>query len=336
MQPTAYVNDAVFWIEIEKIHPNPYQPRHEFDQAKLKDLSESIRMYGVMQPLIVTRKETFREEGGMIVEYELISGERRLRASKLAGLTQVPALIRNSEDDGRVKLELAIIENLQREDLNAVDRARSFDRLAKEFGLKQQQIADKVGKSREYVSNSLRILLLPPEILTALEEGKISEGHTRPLLMLSDRKEEQLVLFKEIITKKLTVREAESLSRRVATDRIRNKSKYLDPAIIEMEKSFTETLGTRVRIEKGKEGGTVTIDFFSPDDLRNLLERMHTASSAGSAPISVQNTSIAQGLGSSSDELAPATSEIAVDDRAPADIQKEDNQDLYSLKDFVV
>jgi len=203
---TTFVNDAVFWIEVGKINPNPYQPRREFDEAKLKDLSESIRMYGVLQPLIVTRKEVYHDGGGMSVEYELISGERRLRASRLAGLAQVPALIKTGEEDGRLKLELAIIENLQREDLNPVDRARSFERLAKEFGLKQTQIATKVGKSREYVSNSLRILSLPEEMIKALEEGKISEGHTRPLLMLVDRPAEQLVLFKEIITKKLTVR----------------------------------------------------------------------------------------------------------------------------------
>src|SRR5882724_10895651 len=121
---TAYVDNAIFWIDIQKIAPNPYQPRQEFDQDKLKDLSESIRMYGVLQPLIVTRKEVFRDDGGMHVEYELISGERRLRASKLAGLSQVPALIRNGEESGRLKLEMAIIENLQREDLNPVDRAR--------------------------------------------------------------------------------------------------------------------------------------------------------------------------------------------------------------------
>ncbi|MES2216210.1 MAG: ParB/RepB/Spo0J family partition protein [Patescibacteria group bacterium] len=333
--PTAYVNDAVFWIEVEKIHPNPYQPRHEFDQVKLKDLSESIRMYGVLQPLIVTRKEVFREDGGMNVEYELISGERRLRASKLAGLAQVPALIRNSEDDGRVKLELAIIENLQREDLNAVDRARSFDRLAKEFGLKQHQIAEKVGKSREYVSNSMRILSLPEDMITALQEGKISEGHTRPLLMLTDRPEEQLVLFKEIMTKKLTVREAESLSRRVATDRIRNKGKYLDPHIIEMEKSFTESLGTRVRIEKSKEGGTVTIDFFSPDDLRTLLEKFSAKENPNLQINPNPNdtnggTSANPANGTNTPEAGP------VDDRTGQEIEKSDNEDLYSLKNFAI
>jgi ParB family chromosome partitioning protein len=265
---TSYVNNAIFWVEVEKISPNPYQPRREFDEMALKSLAESIRMYGVLQPLVVTRKEIFHEEGGMKVEYELISGERRLRASKLAGLSQVPVLIRSGEESAREKLEMAIIENLQREDINAVERAQAFDRLIKEFKLKQADVAAKVGKSREYVANTLRILALPEEIITALGEGKISEGHTRPLLMLVDKPEEQLVLFKEIMAKKLTVREAESLSRRVATDRIRNKEKYLDPVIIEMEKSFTETLGTRVRIEKGKEGGKVTIDFFNPEDLR--------------------------------------------------------------------
>ncbi len=335
---TAYINDAIFWIELDKISPNPYQPRREFDPIALKSLAESIRMYGVLQPLVVTRKEVFHESGGMTVEYELISGERRLRASKLAGLSQVPALIRSGQEDPQLKLEMAIIENLQREDLNPVDRARSFDRLAKEFKLKQAQIAEKVGKSREYVSNSMRILSLPDDMITALEEGKISEGHTRPLLMLVDRPEEQIVLFKEIITKKLTVREAEGLSRRVAVDRIRNKGKYLDPVMIEMEKNFTESLGTRVRIEKTKEGGTVTIDFFSPDDLRMLLEKLESAkkdsgfknqeSGMGQTQNSISATPSSQILNQVSDTSG------AIDDRAPADVQKEENEDLYSLKNF--
>jgi ParB family chromosome partitioning protein len=322
---TAYVNNAIFWIEIEKVIPNPYQPRREFDQDKLKDLSESIRMYGVLQPLVVTRKEVYHDGGGMTVEYELISGERRLRASKLAGLAQVPVLIRSGDENPQLKLEMAIIENLQREDLNCVDRARSFERLAKEFGLKQAQIAEKVGKSREYVSNSLRILSLPAEMLLALEEGKISEGHTRPLLMLTSRPDEQLVLFKEIMAKKLTVREAESLSRRVATEKIRNKDKYLDPQIMEMERSFTESLGTRVRIEKSKEGGTVKIDFFSPDDLRVLLEKLNNQKSEIPASKPEVNPN---------DEVQNSET-MPEDDRAPADVEKAENsEDLYSLKDF--
>ncbi len=322
---SSYVNDAIFWVEVEKVSPNPYQPRREFDQSALQSLADSIRMYGVLQPLVVTRKEVFRDDGGMNVEYELVSGERRLRASKLAGIAQVPVLIRSGEQDAQLKLEMAIIENLQREDLNPVDRARSFERLAKEFGLKQAQIADKVGKSREYVSNSLRILSLPDEMITALEEGKISEGHTRPLLMLVDKPEEQVVLFKEIMAKKLTVREAESLSRRVATERIRNKAKYLDPAIIELEKSFTESLGTRVRIEKSKEGGTVTIDFFSPDDLRVLLEKINHIEAAKGAPGAPATAPIA----------SPQVSAVTIDDRAPADAASaQENDDIYSLKDF--
>jgi len=320
---TPYEGDAIFWIEVGKISPNPFQPRREFDEAKLKDLAESIRMYGVLQPLLVTRKEVYHEGAGMSVEYELISGERRLRASKLAGLAAVPALIRSGPEDAQVKLEMAIIENLQREDLNPVDRARSFERLAKEFGLKQSQIADKVGKSREYVSNSMRILSLPDEMITALEEGKISEGHTRPLLMLADRPEEQLVLFKEIMTKKLTVREAESLSRRVATEKIRNKGKYLDPVIMEMEKNFTESLGTRVRIEKTKEGGTVTIDFFNPDDLRGLLERLGNKS----------EIRISKSEGHLKSEIE-IDSDLPVDDRTSVEIEKAENEEIYSLKNF--
>ncbi|MDD5165597.1 MAG: ParB/RepB/Spo0J family partition protein [Candidatus Pacebacteria bacterium] len=328
-----YVNNSIFWIELEKISPNPYQPRREFDPIALKSLSDSIRMYGVLQPLVVTRKEVFHEGAGMSVEYELISGERRLRASKLAGLQQVPVLIRNSEDSGREKLEMAIIENLQREDINPVERARAFDRLAKEFGLKQIQIADKVGKSREYVANTLRILALSDEILTALSEGKISEGHTRPLLMLSDRKEEQLVLFKEIMAKKLTVREAESLSRRVATDKIRNKEKYLDPQIIEMEKSFTESLGTRVRIEKNKEGGTVTIDFFNPDDLRALLEKLNNQANKS---IDANQRMDANDANTSQTPVidSVASGAPAVDDRSTQEKQQEENEEIYSLKNF--
>jgi ParB family chromosome partitioning protein len=337
-----YVNNAIFWVEVEKISPNPYQPRKEFDEMALQSLAESIRTYGVLQPLVVTRKEVFHEEGGMTVEYELISGERRLRASKLARLSQVPVLIRSGEEGAREKLEIAIIENLQREDINSVERAQAFSRLIKEFKLKQADIASKVGKSREYVANTLRILTLPEDIITALSEGRISEGHTRPLLMLVDKPEEQLVLFKEIMAKKLSVREAESLSRRVATDRIRNKEKYLDPVIIEMEKSFTETLGTRVRIEKGKEGGKVTIDFFSPDDLRALLERLgkgntnirmeHPVGEPSGDPAESPTGSNA----TNSESINAPAAAVAVDDRPTEEVKKDENEDIYSLKNFSI
>jgi ParB family chromosome partitioning protein len=177
-----------------------------------------------------------------------------------------------------MKLELAIIENIQREDLSPVDRARAFDRLAKEFNFKHHEIGKKVGKSREYVSNSLRILMLPDYILQALSENKITEGHTRPLMMLIDRPQEQETLFKEILFKKLNVREAEGIARHIAVERAR---KLIDQELIDIENQFKEKLGTRVRIEKkpasspgGEEGGRVTIDFFNKDDLRIILERI--------------------------------------------------------------
>ena len=146
---TQFFSDSIFWIDTEKIKPNPFQPRKEFDEARLKDLAESIRQYGVLQPIVVTRSEVQKEDGGIVVEYELISGERRLRASKIAGIPQIPAVIRSNDESNLMKLELAIIENLQREDLNCVDRAKAFQQLVIEFGFKHTQIALKVGKSRE-------------------------------------------------------------------------------------------------------------------------------------------------------------------------------------------
>jgi len=267
-------SDSIFWIEVDKIKPNPYQPRKEFNQEALKALAESIRQYGVLQPLVATRKEYPKADGGIAVEYELIAGERRLRASKIAQIAQVPVVIRTGEeaDNSLMKLELAIIENLQREDLNSVDRARAFQQFVTEFHYTHDKIAKKIGKSREYVSNTLRVLLLPEEILNALVAGKINEGHTRPLLMLKDRLEEQTVLFKEIVYKKINVREAEDLARRVAKDKIRKNGRQFNPEIVQIEKTLTEQLGTRVRIETREVGGKITIDYFSDEDLKNLLE----------------------------------------------------------------
>lgn len=275
--------NSVFFIEVDKIKPNPFQPRREFEEAKLKDLSDSIRQYGVLQPLVLSRVEREKDDGGIATEYELIAGERRLRASKLAGLREVPAIIRVG-DDNMMKLELAIIENLQREDLNAVERARAFQRLVDEFKFTHVQIGQKVGKSREYVSNTLRLLMLPEEILSALSMGKITEGHTRPLMMLQDRPEEQMVLFKEILYKKITVREAERMSRKIAIEKVRKTELLPDPEILEMEEMFQEALGTRVHIEKSEKGGQILIDFFSPEDLRTLLETLNKSGASMNNP----------------------------------------------------
>ena len=269
--------DSIFWVEVERISPNPYQPRREFDEEKLNGLAESIRMYGLLQPLTVTRKETTKDDGSISVEYELIAGERRLRASKVAGLSQVPVIIRSGEDTDQMKLELAIIENLQREDLNPVDRAKAFLRLHKDFNFTHSQIGKKVGRSREYVSNTLRLLTLPDSILQYLSEGRISEGHTRPLLMLKDKPDEQAVLAKEILLKKLTVRESEALARRSAQDRVTPKYK-INPEILSLEKKLTEKLGTRVQIEQKEVGGKLVISFFSAEDLATLLDNMRLES----------------------------------------------------------
>lgn len=330
-----FFGDSIFWIEVEKIKPNPYQPRQEFDEARLRDLADSIRTYGILQPLVLTRKEVQKPDGGLVVEYELISGERRLRASKLAGVSQVPAIIRNDSDDSKVKLELAIIENLQREDLNPVDRAKAFQRLAAEFTYKHSDIAEKIGKSREYVSNTLRILTLPEEVLSALAGKRISEGHTRPILMLADRPEEQMTLYKEIMMKKMTVREAEGIARRIAFDRVRKKDKAIDPELVEMEEKLSETLGTRVQIERKEQGGKIHIDFFSPEDLAQIIQVIETrrsqlAQSQGVIPPVESPSEVAEkvveAIVQAEAEVLPPTEEVPH--------KEEGGDDLYSVRNF--
>ncbi|MDE2071175.1 MAG: ParB/RepB/Spo0J family partition protein [Patescibacteria group bacterium] len=279
---SQFYNNAIFWVEVDKIRPNPFQPRREFDEHKLQDLARSIRQYGVIQPLTVTRKELERDDGGLSTEYELIAGERRLRAARLVGLREVPVLIRGGHDDDQTKLELAIIENLQREDLNPIDRAKAFDKLVKEFGFKHAEVAQKVGKSREYVSNTLRLLALPEEMQNALSDGKISEGHTRPLLMLAERPDEQQTLFHEIMLKKVTVRDAEAIARRIAYDRVRKKEYLYAPEILDMERQLSDALHTRVMIEPKENGGKLSIDFGNEDDLRTIFTQL--ASGFAGAP----------------------------------------------------
>jgi ParB family transcriptional regulator, chromosome partitioning protein len=308
-------NNSIFWIEVDKIKANPFQPRHEFNEDRLRDLSDSIRQYGVLQPLVVTRREFEKEDGGLAVEYELIAGERRWRASKLAGLAVVPAIIRSGEDTDKMKLELAIIENLQREDLNPIDRAQAFQRLVSEFNLKHIEVAKKIGKSREYVSNSLRILGLPQEVLDALAAGKITEGHTRPILMLVDRPEEQMTFFREIMLKRLSVRESEAIARRIAYDKVRRKDTFISPEIIELEERLTERFGTRVKVEQKEQGGKVTIDYFSQEDLHKILAMLK-------AP--------------REDSEAPPNEGAEVLNETPTEVAKEEEEDLYFVKNFSV
>jgi len=254
------------------------------------------------------------------VRYELIAGERRLRASKIAGLEQIPVIIRDEEEDEGLKLELAIIENLQREDLNPIDRAKAFDRLIKEFDMKHIDVAKKVGKSRVYVTNTLRLLTLPEEVMQAVADGRVMEGHTRPILMLRDTPEEQITLYKEILYKKLSVRDSELIARRIAFDKVRKKDLATDPELVDFEERLAESLGTRVQIERKEVGGKVVIDFFTNEDVKkiidilqsNLKKSSHEAldNYARNNPIEKENENSSTG--------------------------NEDEEDLYSLKEFSI
>lgn len=341
-----YTN-SIFFIDVDKIHPNPFQPRREFDPGPLKDLADSIRQYGVLQPLVVSRIEKDTEDGGLMTEYELIAGERRLRASKLAGLAAVPAIIRVG-DDNMMKLEIAIIENLQREDLNPVERARAFARLVEEFKFTHTQIGQKMGKSREYVSNSLRLLMLPQDILDALSAGKINEGHTRPLMMLTDRPEEQQTLFKEIVYRKITVREAERIARRIAVEKARKKDLLPNPELMQIEQKLQEALGTRVHIEPKETGGKITIDYFSNDDLTVIMDVLGKADEHGIrdpkhglnsyiAGKELEQTPVATTESDVIPEGLTENEEVAMlDDRSKDEVAKteEDIDDLYNVKNF--
>lgn len=341
---SQFYNNAIFWVEVDKIKPNPFQPRREFDEHKLQDLAKSIRQYGVIQPLTVTRNEVQKEDGGLQTEYELVTGERRLRAARLAGIAQVPVLIRGEHDDDKVKLELAIIENLQREDLNPIDRAKAFDRLVRDFGFKHAEVAEKVGKSREYVSNTIRLLAMPQEMQEALADGKISEGHTRPLLMLTDRPAEQNTLYREILLKRLTVRDTESIARRIAFDRVRKKEYLYAPEILEMERELSEALGTRVAIEPKENGGKLSIDFMGEDDLRVLFS--HLASRVASTKDTTPNLAEQKVLGGppvadkredatvAPDHFVQQGSASPIDDRTKDEIEK--NENAFDPRNFSI
>ena len=281
---------SVFLIEVDKIKPNSQQPRTEFDEERLKDLAESIKQYGVLQPLIVTRKET-ETPSGVSVEYELIAGERRLRASKMAGLSVVPVVIRRESDD-KMKLELAIIENLQREDLNAIERALAFKKLADNFKLKHHEIAQRVGKSREYVSNTIRLLALPQEIQNGLIKGEISEGHCRTILMLEGRLEDQLRVYKDVVDKKMTVRQTERVTKNIINNKMAETDNVPSWEIKSIERKLSDTLGTKVQIAVNGGKGTIFIDFFSNEELNSFISKVAGEKLLGAA----QNKSADQAL----------------------------------------
>ncbi len=259
---------SIFHIEVEKIKPNPQQPRRNFNEEALKDLASSIREFGILQPIVVSKIEIETPDGAD-VEYQLIAGERRWLASKILGLERIPAIIRNVDLE-RERLELAIIENIQREDLNPIERARAFSKLQDEFRLTQREIASKLGKSRESVANTVRLLDLPANIREALEKGSITESHGRLLLAIDDPGTQEKI-FRELLDKKMTTRDLKNRVRGTKTENVAEPSAEISPEIKMLQEKLSSELGAPVKIESQGEQGRITITFFSPEELRNIV-----------------------------------------------------------------
>lgn len=253
-------------VKISEVETNPFQPRTEFDQVALIELSDSIKIQGLIQPITVRKLSAGR--------YQLISGERRLRASKLAGLTEIPAYIRSAND--QQMLEMALIENIQRENLNAMEVALSFQRMMEECNLKQEQLGERVGKNRTTVTNYLRLLKLPPAIQISIRDQKISMGHARALINVDDV-DKQLFIHQEIIDKGLSVRKVEELVRSINSVQIKPVSSGRPVQVpLEYQKlqnDLTSKFATKVKLKVGQSGkGAIEIAFVSDDDLNRILE----------------------------------------------------------------
>jgi ParB family chromosome partitioning protein len=265
----SYADAQIQEIEVAKISPNPFQPRKVFESAALKELADSIKEHGVIQPLVVTLTP---------VGYELVVGERRFRAAQLAGLEKVPAIIKEAMVD-QTKLEVALIENIQRQELNPIEEAQAYERLMKTFNLTQDQVAKKVGKSRPAVANTVRLLNLPAEIQRAVIEGKLMEGHARALLGLNDP-EKMLLMYKVVIDQNLNVRQVENRVRELTAKR-QMDSAAPDPKLLAMESELRGKLGTQVKISRQGQGGKITIEFFSDEELSELIHKMAAERQAG-------------------------------------------------------
>jgi len=254
-------------IDIDLIAPNPWQPRRTFNEEALKELADSIREHGILQPLVVVPLP----DG----TYQLIVGERRLRAAKLVGLVKVPAIIRDFLEEQK-KLELALIENIQRHNLDPIEEAHAYKRLAEEYNLSHEEVAKKVGKGRTTVTNMLRLLHLPIKIQNAVAEGLISEGHARGILAIPGM-EKQLALLDLIIKEDMTVRAVEDKIREML-DRpklVRAPRVPLDPEVAALESELRGKLGTKVKVQKSGESGKITIEFFSQEELNNFMNKVN-------------------------------------------------------------
>jgi len=251
-------------ISVDRLSPNPFQPRRSFTEEGLEQLAESIRHHGVLQPIVV------RPSGD---GYQLIAGERRWRAAQIAGLQRIPAVVRELDDPSMV--QVALIENLQREDLNPIEEASAYRRLMDEFNMTQEQLSSTIGRSRPAIANAVRLLNLPTEIQRAVEERKLSEGHARCLLAISDQ-EDQLKVAAQIIANGLNVRQAEELvrgtTRDVSRETIRKRTSEDDPDAVRLTQRLGERLGTRVKLSGSVRKGKLEIEYYSTEDLDRILE----------------------------------------------------------------
>lgn len=265
--------ENVFYVEINKVRANPDQPRQDFDQEGLKELSRSIRKYGVLQPLLVAKVEE-ESNRGLNVYYQLIAGERRLRAAKLAGLPHVPVVIRDDFEDKSSRLEVALIENIQRKDLNPMEEAEAYDRLMKEFRLTQQEVADKVGKSREVVANAVRLLNLPKDIKESLRVGVLSRAHARALLAFNDEARQREV-YGHIMGGRLSSKEVEQMasSSKSSSKKPKLTSKEMN-RFQTLEKNLGEMLKAPVLIRSTDKGGHIVIKFASLQELNKVAKRI--------------------------------------------------------------
>lgn len=257
---TEESKEQVVELDINLIVPNKNQPRKEFEKVSLEELKNSIQQYGIIQPIVVRKVED---------KYEIIAGERRWRAAREASFDKIPCIIK--EVDEKEAIKLAIIENIQREDLNPIEEANAFKSLMNTYNLKQEEVAEAVGKSRSYVANSLRLLNLDEEIQDYISEGKISTGHAKALLGVRNKKD-RLSIAKTIIDKKLNVRETEKLVSKSKRKKTGKSTVEKDPFIKEIEERLMSTLGTKVTLISSKKGGKIEIEFYNEEDLQRILE----------------------------------------------------------------
>lgn len=274
VQQFEQTREVVFQIEADKIRPNPHQPRRNFDEGSLRELADSIREFGIIQPLVVSKIEEEKEDG-RIVYYQLLVGERRLLAAKMLGLSTVPVIVKDVPPN-QEKLELAIVENIQRADLNPIELARAIAKLQEEFRLTQREIASRLGKSRESIANNVRLLTLPSAMQEAVASKRVNESQARLLLAVSDSASRER-LFEEILKDNLTVREVSRRVRQIkapVADAPGASGELINPEILALKEELESLLGAPVKLKNNGGRGQLAIKFYSEDELRTILDKI--------------------------------------------------------------